>query len=179
MGLISTFMTYLGPALRNLGYERGLIICRWCRRSSTSGAISQSDYRHDKAIPSARDCLDAASVRSAAIEHLAQRRDLGRQIAVLDNNPRPDGHHDLILCNEIAVPPHQQDEQVEGARAERYRDKGAVLICAEQAAGPRSRRKSSNRKISSTASTSTLRTSLPRRARSHLFAVDFPLFEKI
>jgi len=38
------------------------------------------------------------------------------------------------------MPPYQQDEQVERARAERYGNQDSILICAEQTAGARSRR---------------------------------------
>jgi len=79
--------------------------------------------------------LDAAPVRPPAIENPPKRRNLRRQVAVLDDHFRPDGSHDLVLRHEIATPPHQQGEQVERARADGNRLKNAVFARSEQTAG--------------------------------------------
>ena len=54
------------------------------------------------------------------------------------------------------MPPYQQHEQVERARADGHRDRNGVLISPEQTAGPAVEAKPSNRKISSAASASML-----------------------
>src|ERR1700730_11084677 len=78
-------------------------------------------YRCDEAIAAARGRLDAASLRSPLIENAAKRRDLDREVAVLDHHSRPDGGDDLALRDETARPLDQHTEQIERPRADRDR----------------------------------------------------------
>jgi hypothetical protein len=72
---------------------------------------------------------------SVAIEYAAKRRYLDRQVAVLDDGAGPHGGNDLILRDDLSRPPDQYPENVEPARADRHRDKGAVGITPEQTSG--------------------------------------------
>src|ERR1700730_8400482 len=90
----------------------------------------------DKAIAAAGDRLDAAPARSSAIEHTAERRYLHRQVAVLDDGPRPDGGDDLVLRDDLPRPLDQHAQNVERARPDRDRDETAALIAPKQATSP-------------------------------------------
>src|SRR4029077_19042775 len=80
-----------------------------------------------------RHGLDQAAVGPALIEDPAKRRDLHRDIGALDD-PRPDGVQDLILRDEVPMAVDQQTEEVECARPDGDRSKGAVFILAQQTA---------------------------------------------
>ena len=56
-----------------------------------------SGHSRSKAVAAPRHRLDTAPIRSPAIEHPSQRRDLHRQIAVLDYGSGPHGGDDLVL----------------------------------------------------------------------------------
>ena len=53
-----------------------------------------------------------------SIQNAAQRRNLHRQVGILNRRSRPDGLHDLILRNEIAGAFDKHAEDIEGARAD-------------------------------------------------------------
>src|ERR1700738_2812034 len=92
-------------------------------------------HRYDKAIAAPGYGLDAAAVRSA-VEHPAERRYLHRQVAVLDDGPRPDGGDDLVLRDDLPHPLDQHAENVERARPDRDRGEATAVIAPGQAAAP-------------------------------------------
>jgi hypothetical protein len=85
----------------------------------------------DKAIASAGHRLNAASPNSPLIEHPAKRPDLSGQVAVGYGQSGPDRAEDFVLGHEISAARYQQNQQVEGARAERHRDEDAGVTALE------------------------------------------------
>jgi len=106
------------------------------RDCCTTGARISRAPRHrcNEAVAAPGDRLDAASLRSPAIEDAAKRRDLDGQIVVLDHRSRPDGGHDLVFRDEIAVGSDQHTEHVERSRADRDCYEHSAFIPPEQAA---------------------------------------------
>jgi hypothetical protein len=80
--------------------------------------------------------LDAASPGSSVVEGATERQDLDRQVTVRDYNTRPDGSHDLVFRNEVAMPLDEHAEYVERARPDRHRNKSALLVGPKQTAAP-------------------------------------------
>ena len=63
----------------------------------------------------------------------AKCRDLHRQIAVLDDDPRPHLFDDLVAGDELARPREQNSENFERTRADRDRNKAGVVIAPREA----------------------------------------------
>jgi hypothetical protein len=80
--------------------------------------------------------LDAASFHSPAVEDAAKGQNLDRQVTVCDHDPGPNGSHDFVLRDEIAVPLDEHVKYVECAGPDRDRDKSALLVGAKQTAAP-------------------------------------------
>jgi hypothetical protein len=70
------------------------------------------------------------------IEHPAKGRDLHRQVTVVDHGFGPDGGEEVVFRDNPTRPLDQHNENVERTRADRDRDKGAVMIAPEQTASP-------------------------------------------
>jgi len=83
------------------------------------------DHWRGQAIAAPRNRLNQAWLRSALVEHAAQRRDLHRDVCALDD-ARPDAVQDLVARNEITLSIDQQAEDVEGTRTDGDRSKSAV-----------------------------------------------------
>jgi hypothetical protein len=72
--------------------------------------------------------VDVALLCAPPIEDAAKRRDLDREVAVLDHHSRPDGGDDLALRDETARPLDQHTEQIERPRADRDRHENTAGI---------------------------------------------------
>src|SRR5262249_11307370 len=83
------------------------------------------------------DGLDAATLRPALIQDSAERGDLHRQVAVLDDGSGPHRIHDLVPWDEVTRTFDENAEDFERPRADRQRNKGAALVAPEQAASGR------------------------------------------
>ena len=118
----------------------------------------------DKAIASAGHRLNAASPNSPLIEHPAKRPGLSGQVAVGYGQSGPDRAEDFVLGHEISAARYQQNQQLEGAGAERHRDKDTGVIALEESAGRGAEAKALEKKMSSTVRASML-PSLPSRER--------------
>src|SRR6516164_8463789 len=73
-------------------------------RSSPRLTNGSTTIERRGAIAAGGDCLDGAPPRSPLIENPPERRDLDRQIGVLDDRPPPHGRHDLLFGDEPAGP---------------------------------------------------------------------------
>lgn len=74
--------------------------------------------RRGESVATLRDRLDR--IGQVRLQHLADGRDLHRQVGVLDEGLRPHRCEQFLLLEHRAVVPHQHVEQVEGLRAERH-----------------------------------------------------------
>jgi dienelactone hydrolase len=68
------------------------------------------------------------------IEDPAQRRDLGRQVALVDRRPAPHGGHDLVSRDDLAMAFDQHLQQIESARSHRHRRQSPVRLDPEKTA---------------------------------------------
>ncbi|MGC2202127.1 MAG: hypothetical protein WA633_18565 [Stellaceae bacterium] len=102
------------------------------QRYDVCGLVGPGHGR-DKAVSAARHSLDAAAVLAALIQRAAQRRDLLRQIALLDRYSGPDPCHNVAFRDDRALMLGEQQEQIERARAERDRYGPSCPIQAEEA----------------------------------------------
>ena len=71
---------------------------------------------------------DSQRSKLSMIENPAERRDLDGQIVVLDHGARPDGSHDLVFRDEIAVARDEHAQHVERARADRHWNENTMFI---------------------------------------------------
>ena len=90
----------------------------------------------DEAIAAPGNGLDAAASAPTAIQDAAKGQDLDRQVTVRDHDPWPDGSHDLVFRNEVAVSLDEHAEHVKRARPDRHRNKSTVLVGAKQTTAP-------------------------------------------
>ena len=82
---------------------------------------SRRDRRPDIAIAATRHGLDPICVAAGVVENPAQRRDLDRQITILDGQPRPGRLEQRVLGNRDACPLQKQPEQSYRALAQHDR----------------------------------------------------------
>jgi hypothetical protein len=80
--------------------------------------------------------LNAAAFGPPFIQNAAECRDLDGQVGILDHRPAPDGGHDLFFCDQITRPFNQHAENIEGAQADRDRNKNAAFIAPGQPLAP-------------------------------------------
>jgi hypothetical protein len=73
----------------------------------------------DEPVAAPWDILDVAQAALPVAERPAQGRDVDAQVALLDENVRPNLGDDLLLGHELARPLDEGDEDGEGAAAER------------------------------------------------------------
>src|SRR5262249_9173518 len=97
-----------------------------CRANTTIPRVP--GYYRGKTATAAGDSLDTTAVGPTLIEDAAKRCDLNGQVVILDDGFRPDGSHDLVLRDEIAVSLDKYTKHVQRARADYGRSKNAALI---------------------------------------------------
>jgi hypothetical protein len=86
------------------------------------------------AKPSSRAAtLDAAPLCSRLIENSAERRDLDRQVVVLDHRSGPHGLHDLVFRDQLSVAFDQQPGEIERPRTQQNRRCGPRGIQPKEA----------------------------------------------
>jgi len=91
-----------GPPLPLPGVDIEAAVKPSARASGGTKAVAASGHR-----------LDAAASCSPLVENPAKRRDMNRQIVVFDHRFRPDGVHDLVLRDQIALMCHEGIEHRE------------------------------------------------------------------
>jgi hypothetical protein len=67
----------------------------------------------DEPIAVTANGLNARTCRPTLIQYSTKRRDLDRQIAVVDDGSRPDSSENLLFRQKVAAPLQQQREDVE------------------------------------------------------------------
>src|SRR6516162_11803456 len=105
-------------------------------RGARAGAHCTPCYRCNETVTAPGDRLDAATVRSPSIEDPAKRRGLHSQITVVDHGLGPHGGEEVVFRDDLTGPLDQHTENVERARADRDRDKRAIIIAPKQTASP-------------------------------------------
>src|SRR6516225_8004135 len=89
-------------------------------------------YRCYEAIAASRDCLNTATVWASLIEHPAKGRYLHSQVTIVDHGFGPDGGEEIVFRDDFTGPLDQHTENIERARADRDRDKGAAIMAPKQ-----------------------------------------------
>src|SRR5262249_1585476 len=107
---------YIGSENCDQAARRALVFSREAIDRRNRGSAVDPGHRRDKPITPRRDRLNAAPFRSSLIEYSAERRDLDRQIGILDHRPSPDGGYDLLFQDEIAGPLDKRPENIECSR---------------------------------------------------------------
>jgi hypothetical protein len=79
--------------------------------------VSESDRRNKSVAPPGIG-RDIPSGTFAVAEHSAQRCHLDLKITLVDVGMRPDAGDQLILCDDLAGPIEQCNEDIEGAAAQ-------------------------------------------------------------
>ncbi len=100
---------------------RGRRCCLACRRHHRSLRCACALHRGHEAIAAPGDGDQEALAVARARQYLAQRRDVHLDIVLLHHHAGPDLGHQLILGDQLAVAPHQRQQDIEGALAERHR----------------------------------------------------------
>jgi hypothetical protein len=81
---------------------------------SARGVFSNGVHHFcDEAVAMAANRLNARTIGSTLIECSTKRRDMDRQIAVLDDSSWPDSSKNLFLRQKVAAPLQQQRKDVE------------------------------------------------------------------
>ena len=94
-----------GPSLNSKRYRRG-------------GSDARARNRSNKAIASALDVRDVAVPEFAVAKRFSDPRYVNAEAALLDRDTLPDPRDQILLGDGLTCVLHQNDENIQGARAQ-------------------------------------------------------------